>query len=46
MFRIIKKIVIVLLTSLVDASSHTKYVSLSNQKCEAQPTLISLHPNE
>ena len=46
MFRIIKKIVIVLLTSLVDASSHTKYVSLSNQKCETQPTLISLHPNE
>ena len=37
---------IVLLTSLVNASSYTKYVLLSNQKCEIQPTLINLHPNE
>ena len=33
-------------TSLVNTSSHTKCVSLSNQKCEIQPTLINLHPNE
>ena len=39
MFGIIKKMLIVLLTkivdvsSIVDATSHTKYVSLSNQKC-------------
>ena len=52
MFGVIKKMFIVLLTSLinisniVDASNHTKYVSLSNQKCEIQPTLINLHPNE
>ena len=25
-------------SSIVNASSHTKYVSLSNQKCEVQPT--------
>ena len=36
-----------LLTSLVvNASSHTKYVSLSNQKCEIQPTFIYLYSNE
>ena len=36
---------IVLLSNLVNASSHTKYVSLSNQKWEIQPTLTNLHPN-
>ena len=36
----------VLSTSIVNASNHTKCVSLSNQKCEIQPTLINLHPNE
>ena len=46
MFRIIKKMFIVLLTSIVNASNHTKYVSLCNQKCKIQPTLINLHPNE
>ena len=25
---------------------HTKCISLSNQKCSIQPTLINLHPNE
>ena len=33
-----------LLTKIVIASNHTKRVSLSNQKCEIQPTLINLHP--
>ena len=37
---------IVLLSSLVNASNHTKCVSLSNQKWKIQPTLINLHPNE
>ena len=37
---------IVLFTSIVNASNHTKCVSLSNQKCEIQPTLINLHPKE
>ena len=32
--------------SLVNASIHTKCVSLSNQKCETQHTFINLHPNE
>ena len=46
MFGIIKKMFIVLLTDIVDAPNYTKYVSLSNQKCEIQPTLINLHPYE
>ena len=29
-----------------NGSNHTKCVSLSNQKCEIQPTLINLNPNE
>ena len=46
MFGLIKKIFIGLLTGLVNGSNHTKCVSLSNQKCKIQPTLIILHPNE
>ena len=46
MFGLIKNIFIGLLTGLVDGSNHTKRVSLSNQKCLIQPTLINLHPNE
>ena len=45
MFGIIKRMFIVLLTSIINASNHTKYVLLSNQKCEIQPTLVNLHPN-
>ena len=36
-FQTILKMFIVLLTSLVNASSHTKCVCLSNQKPEIQP---------
>ena len=46
MLEIIKKMFIVVLSSIVNASNPTKYVSLSNQKCKIQPTLINLHPNE
>ena len=46
MFELIKKIFIGLVTGLVNGSNHTKRVSLSNQKCKIQPTLISLYPNE
>ena len=46
MFGIIKKMFIVLLTSIVNASNHTKCVSLSNQKWKIQPILINLHPND
>ena len=37
---------IVLLTSIINVSNHTKCVSLSNQNYEIQPTLINSHPNE
>ena len=45
MFGIIIKMFTVLLTSIVNISNHTKYVSLSNQKCKMQPNLTNLHPN-
>ena len=43
---LIKKIFIGLLTGIVSAFNHTKCVSLSNQKCMTQPSLINLYPNE
>ena len=46
MFGFIKNIFIGLFTSIVNASNHTKYVSLSNQKCTTQSTVINLDPNE
>ena len=46
MFGLIKKIFIGLLTGLVNGSNHTKCISLSNQKCMTQTTLINLDPNE
>ena len=46
MFELIKKIFIGLLTGLVNGFNHTKCLSLSNQKCIIQLTLINLHPNE
>ena len=44
--ELLKKKIIVLLTSIVNASNYTKCVYLSDQKCEIQPTFINLHPNE
>ena len=46
MFELFKKIFIGLSTGLVNRSSHTKFVSLSNQICEIKPTLSNLHPYE
>ena len=46
MFGLIKKTFIGLLTSLVNRSNQTKYISLNNQKCMTQPTLVNLHPHE
>ena len=46
MFGLIKKIFIKLLTGLVNGSNRKKCVSLINQKCMTQTTLINLHPNE
>ena len=37
---------IILLSSMVNASNHIKYVLLSYQKCMIQPNLINLNPNE
>ena len=45
MFRLIMKIFIGLLTGLVNRSNHRKSISLSNQKCMTEPTLINLHLN-
>ena len=46
MFDFIKKIFIRLLTSLVNASKHTKCIFISYHKCTTQPILTNLHPNE
>ena len=46
MFGIIKKMFIVVLSSIVNGSNHTKCVLLSNQKCEIQPNFINLYSNE
>ena len=46
MFGLIKKIFIGLLTGTVNASNHKKCVLLGNQKCEIEPTLINLQPNQ
>ena len=40
MFRLIKKMFMGILISIVNASNHTKCVLLSNQNCMTQPTLI------
>ena len=44
--ELFKKMFIVVLSTIVNAFSHKKYVSLSNKKFEIQLTLINLHPNE
>ena len=46
MFWLIKKIIIELLTVVVNGFNHTKYVLLRNQKCMIQSNLINLYPNE
>ena len=46
MIGFIGKMFIGLLTSIVNASNHNKWVSLNNQECVNQPTLINLDPNE
>ena len=45
MFGSVKKIFIGLLDGQVNGSNHTKCISLSNQKCMTQPTLLNIHPN-
>ena len=41
MVGLIKKMLMKSLSSIVNASNHSKCVSLSNQKCVTQPTLIT-----
>ena len=45
MFRIIRKVFIGLLAIIGNASNYTKFISLNNQECMTQPTLINFHPN-
>ena len=45
MFRLIKQVFIALL-SIVNNADHIKYMSLNNQQCMTQTTLINLHPIE
>ena len=40
MFGIIKKMFIVLLSSIINGSNHTKCLFLNNEKCQVQPSLI------
>ena len=42
----LSKNVIVLLTNILNGSNHKKYISLGNQKCMIQSTIINLHPDE
>ena len=42
---VVTKMFIGLLASVLNASNHTKCISLSNQQCMIEPTLINLHPN-
>ena len=46
MLELTKKVFIGLLTGQVNGSNDKNCVLLINQKCEVQPTLIDLHPNE
>ena len=46
MFGLIKKIFIGLLAGIVNKPNHRECISLSNQKCMIEPTLINLHLNE
>ena len=46
MFGLIKKIIIGLLTGLVNGSNHTKCVSSSSQKFMIEPALINLYRNK
>ena len=35
-----------LLTSIINVSNHTECISLNNQKCMTQPTIMNFYPNE
>ena len=43
---LLKKSLLDFSTSIVNASNHTKCVSLNNHQCMIQPTLINSYPNK
>ena len=44
--NILKMFILLLYNITVNASDRTKCVSISNQKCKMQPTLINFYPNK
>ena len=46
MLRLIKQLFMGLLINIINASNHTKCISLKDQQCMIQPTLINFHANE
>ena len=46
MFKLIKEIFIGLLTSILSASNHKKYLPFHNQKCMIPPNFVNLHYTE
>ena len=49
MFKLTKQVLIALLSFsglLASIVEHTKCLSLKNQQCMTQRTLVNLHPNE
>ena len=40
------KLFLIIISCIVSASNHTKCISLRNQQCTTQATVINLHPNE
>ena len=52
MFGLLKQVFIVLLrfsrslASIDNVPDHAKFISLNNEQCMTQPTLINLHPNK
>ena len=46
MFGLMKKMFIALSSNVINRFIYLKYVSLSNQRCEIQPTFMDLCPRE
>ena len=45
-FSLCSLLFIGLVDNIVNASNHTRSISLKSQQCMIEPTLINLHPNE
>ena len=44
--HLIKKLLIGLLTNIVNSANHAQYITLNNHQCMTQAILINIHPNE